>query len=73
MFERWLEISEKISFLMIGPRRSGKTTLLKQRYPALPYATLDDLDLLDWAKGDPKGFVSNLGNLAIKLISEILK
>lgn len=51
--------------MMIGPRRSGKTTLLKQRYQALPYATLDDLDLLEWAKGDPKGFVSNLGNLAI--------
>ena len=51
--------------MMIGPRRSGKTTLLKQRYPALPFATLDDLDLLDWAKSDPKGFVSNLGNLAI--------
>jgi predicted AAA+ superfamily ATPase len=65
MFKRWLEISEQKSCLMIGPRRSGKTTLLKNRYPSLPYATLDDLDLLDWAKGDPKGFVSNLGSSAI--------
>jgi len=65
MFERWLGIPDQKSSLMIGPRRSGKTTLLKQRYPTLPYATLDDLDLLDWAKGDPKGFVSNLGKFAI--------
>jgi len=31
----------------------------------LPYATLDDLDLLQWAKSDPKGFVSSLGKVAI--------
>lgn len=65
MFKRWLEISDKKSCLMIGPRRSGKTTLLRQRYPALPYVTLDDLDLLDWAKGDPKGFITSLGKVAI--------
>ena len=51
--------------MIIGPRRSGKTTLLKHRYPGLPYATLDDLDLLDWAKHDPKGFIQDLGKLAI--------
>lgn len=65
MFERWLEITGQKSSLMIGPRRAGKTTLLKQRYPALKYVTLDDLDLLDWAKSDPKGFVSSLGDSAI--------
>ncbi|HKL00922.1 MAG TPA: AAA family ATPase [Desulfotignum sp.] len=47
--------------MIIGPRRSGKTTLLKQRHSAIPYATLDDLDLLDWAKQDPKGFISHQG------------
>ncbi len=50
---------------MVGSRRSGKTTLLKQRYPEWPYATLDDLDYLDWAKRDPKGFISRLGKEAI--------
>jgi len=54
---------------MIGSRRSGKTTLLKYRYPKWPYATLDDLDHLDWAKRDPKGFISHLGKQAI--INEI--
>ena len=50
MIERWLEIPPKKSCLIVGPRRSGKTILLKDRYPELTYATLDDLDHLDWAK-----------------------
>ncbi len=53
------------SCLIIGSRRSGKTTLLKHRYPDWPYATLDDLDYLDWAKRDPKGLISHLGDKAI--------
>ena len=65
MFERWLHILAHKSCLVIGPRRSGKTTLLRKRFPALPYATLDDLDYLDWAKRDPKGFISKLGSPAI--------
>jgi predicted AAA+ superfamily ATPase len=65
MFNRWLEIPEDKSCLIIGPRRSGKTTLLKKRYSQFQYVTLDDLDHLDWAKRDPKGFVSNLGSRAI--------
>jgi predicted AAA+ superfamily ATPase len=65
MFERWLHIPQKKSCLIIGPRRCGKTTLLRDRYPNLRYVTLDDLDLLDWAKHDPKGFVSDLKGSAI--------
>jgi predicted AAA+ superfamily ATPase len=65
MFERWLEIPSHRSSLIVGSRRSGKTTLLKHRYPEWPYATLDDLDYLDWAKRDPKGLISHLGKKAI--------
>jgi predicted AAA+ superfamily ATPase len=65
MFQRWLEIPSQRSCLIIGSRRSGKTTLLKHRYPEWPYATLDDLDYLDWAKRDPKGLISHLGKRAI--------
>lgn len=65
MFTRWISLPVHKSCLIIGPRRSGKTTLLKQRYPDMPYATLDDLDLLDWAKHDPKGFISHLGDQAV--------
>jgi len=65
MFERWIDISGTGSCLIIGPRRSGKTTLLRRRYSRWPYVTLDDLDHLAWAKQDPKGFVSQLGNRGI--------
>ena len=65
MFERWLHIPSNKSCLIIGPRRSGKTTLLRHRFPELTYATLDDLDYLDWAKRDPKAFISSLGSRAI--------
>ncbi len=65
MFQRWIKLPSKKSCLIIGPRRSGKTTLLKHRYPNLHYATLDDLDYLDAAKRDPKGFVAKIGSQAI--------
>jgi uncharacterized protein len=65
MFPRWLDISQDKSCLIIGPRRSGKTTLLKSLFPIMPYVTLDDLDALDWAQRDPKGFISSLGKEAI--------
>ena len=65
MIERCLEIPPDKSCLIIGPRRSGKTILLRHRYPELPYATLDDLDHLAWAKRDPKGFIGSLGRHAI--------
>jgi predicted AAA+ superfamily ATPase len=65
MFQRWLDIPSRRSCLIVGSRRSGKTTLLKHRYPQWPYATLDDLDHLDRAKRDPKGCISDLGKQAI--------
>ncbi len=65
MFGRWLQIPPNKSCLIIGPRRAGKTTLLKNRFAQWQYATLDDLDHLDWARRDPKGFISSLGSRAI--------
>jgi predicted AAA+ superfamily ATPase len=65
MFKRWLELSPKKSILLVGPRRAGKTTLLKSRFPDFHYATLDDYDLLTWANKDPKGFVESLGKNTI--------
>ncbi len=65
MFKRWLQIKRGFSSLTIGPRRSGKMTLLKNLFPDIPYITLDDLDILDWAKRDPKGLIQSLGESAI--------
>ncbi|MCP4606000.1 MAG: ATP-binding protein [Proteobacteria bacterium] len=49
----------------MGPRRAGKTTYLRAEFPTYRYATLDDLDFLEWATRDPKGFVDSLGKRAI--------
>lgn len=65
MFERWLKIPSDVSVLVIGPRRAGKTTLVKSAFPDHAYATLDDIDNLDWALQDPKGFVESLGERGI--------
>jgi len=65
MFNRWLEILDKKSILLIGSRRSGKTTLLKNKFPDYTYITLDDNDILDWVKKDPKGLLLSLGNKVI--------
>ena len=65
MFARWIDITADKSILLVGPRRAGKTTLLKSRFPDVKYVTLDDLDSLYWAKKDPKGFVQSLGPRAI--------
>lgn len=40
-----------------GPRQSGKTTLVKKTFPKKQYISFDDLDKLELAKLDPKGFL----------------
>ncbi|MBW1922084.1 MAG: ATP-binding protein [Deltaproteobacteria bacterium] len=65
MFERWIQLPDHRSCLIVGPRRCGKTTLLRHRYPSWPYATLDDLDFLEWSRRDPKGFITQLGRHGI--------
>lgn len=65
MFKRWIKLPGKKSILLIGPRRVGKTTLLRTRLPDIKYVTLDDLDNLYWVRNDPKGFIRNLGKQAV--------
>ncbi|MBM3745869.1 MAG: AAA family ATPase, partial [Acidobacteria bacterium] len=64
MFERWADLRSG-NVLLLGPRRCGKTTLLRQRFPAHNYVTLDDFDALIWARRDPKGFVGSLRPAAV--------
>ena len=65
MFKRWIELKPKKSCLILGPRRCGKTTLLRSQFPDYKYVTLDDFDALNWSKTDPKGFITQLGRKAI--------
>jgi len=48
-----------------GPRQSGKTTLLQQLFPDLPYASLEDPDVVLLATDDPRRFLHSFPNGAI--------
>lgn len=44
---------------LIGPRQSGKTTLLKQLFPDYQYINLEDPDTLAKIQLDPRGFFAD--------------
>ena len=41
-----------------GPRQSGKTTLLRNLFPDLPYYSLENLDVRSFAENDPIAFLN---------------
>jgi len=45
---------------VVGPRQSGKTTLVRHIFGDKPYANLENPDLRIYATDDPRGFLSNL-------------
>jgi predicted AAA+ superfamily ATPase len=51
--------------LINGPRQSGKTTLVKEYSPSLPYYTLDDENILNAVKQDPVGFINRIDKAII--------
>jgi len=42
---------------IIGPRQSGKTTLVRKVFQDKPYVSLEDLDVREFAQTDPRGFL----------------
>jgi len=72
MFKRWLKKPVK-SALILGPRRTGKSTYLKENYKDFKYITLDDLDFLDLAQKDPKGLFVGQKKLIIDEIQRVPK
>jgi hypothetical protein len=44
---------------VIGPRQSGKTTLVKNVFSGKDYVSLEDLDTREFALNDPRGFLSS--------------
>ncbi len=48
------------ALLLTGPRRSGKTYLLKRLFPKADYRLLEDPDLIARVQLDPRGFLSEL-------------
>jgi predicted AAA+ superfamily ATPase len=43
---------------VIGPRQSGKTTLVQSVFPKKPYVLLEDPDTRAFAEEDPRGFLT---------------
>lgn len=41
-----------------GPRQSGKTTLIRNLFPKLPYYSLENLDVRSFAENDPIAFLN---------------
>ena len=46
--------------VMTGPRRAGKTTLLRMAAPQARYVLLEDPDIQDRVQRDPRGFLEGL-------------
>ena len=72
MFARFLEsrteeaLSDTPVILIVGPRRAGKTTLVKKmRRQGRAYITLDDQTVLEAARSDPAGFIRGLDRAII--------
>lgn len=45
---------------VLGPRQSGKTTLVRAAFPDKPYASLEEPDLRATVQADPRGFLATL-------------
>ena len=72
MYERFVErraeeaLSDTPVVLIVGPRRAGKTTLVRKMGEAgRTYITLDDQTVLDAALSDPAGFIRGLDRAII--------
>jgi len=50
---------------VLGPRQSGKTTLVKFAFPSLRYVSLEDPDIREYATRDPRSFLRDISEGAI--------
>ena len=78
MYERFVErraeeaLSDTPVALIVGPRRAGKTTLVRKMGEAgRTYITLDDQTTLDAAQSDPVGFIRGLDQAIIDEIQRV--
>ena len=53
------------ALVLTGPRRAGKTSLLRQLFPRATYHLLEDPDLVARLRADPQGFLDGVRTPAI--------
>ena len=46
--------------ILTGPRRSGKTSLLRHAFPAASYHLLEDPDVVARIRADPRSFLDEI-------------
>ena len=46
--------------ILTGPRRAGKTTLLRHLFPAASYTLLEDPDIIARVRADPHAFLARI-------------
>ncbi len=46
--------------VLTGPRRAGKTTLLRRLFPSASYRLLEDPAIVEAVRSDPRGFLDSL-------------
>jgi uncharacterized protein len=65
-------LADTPAVLVTGPRRSGKTTLVKTMIrDDRRYVTLDDQSVFDAAKNDPVGFIRGMDRVAIDEVQRV--
>lgn len=63
---KMISLAQKFQVITLtGPRQSGKTTLVRTVFPALPYVSLEEPDIRQVALTDPRGFLSNYPSGAV--------
>jgi predicted AAA+ superfamily ATPase len=66
MTSKLTALAEKFPVVaVIGPRQSGKTTLVKSTFSEMAYVSLEDPDQREFALSDPRGFLSHYAQGAI--------
>ena len=64
--KKLLSLSQQYPVVTLtGPRQSGKSTLLKNTFSDYQYVSLEDPDMRDFAKNDPRGFFKTYSNRVI--------
>lgn len=51
--------------ILTGPRRAGKTTLLRRQFPRAAYRLMEDPDVVARVRSDPRGFLDEIEPPAI--------
>lgn len=63
---RLLDLARRWSAIaVIGPHQSGKTTLCRQLFANLPYVSLENFDVREFASDDSRGFLAQFTNGAV--------